>query len=672
MSPVTTRLVKGAVATAAAAAVILGGGQLPALARGALTGAAAAAQSPAAASGAAAPQGVGATHAATPLAAGTITVSRQPVAKSVYTKAATIRLSVQAEATDGSAVTYQWQYSTSLDLSNPQEADPNGDADTKAVLTTTGPATAGTYDYWAALTASDGQATATSNVVQVVVVDKTLPTTLQNGTFEEFVSTSTGQSVKAPLGYANGTWDGAGTSNGTVTVNGNYSGGTLNGKSIFIERQESFLSNQTNALTSAWFHPVANVVGWETTHDSKYKDSVFTTDLYGLIPGSIVQISPEYNYLHDEERGYGGWSPEHHFVAELAADKNSSLYQEIATVPGKVYEWSLDHASTVWGAATNTDNVMAVVIGPAINSQADYNGATDYWNKAGASAGPSNGGAFPYGVNTYTPFNEMVTGLADQLATDSDPTNNLAELGNNHSGEALTASFNGNKYYVYVSLDQWNDYDWTHRTGAYSVPPGQGTTVFAFVTVVAKAGSSGNALDNIVFASGSAPDGDQEVSYEGQSAVKNVITKAGWAYALAEVRGSTVYPLSERDVWFTADGAGGAAAASVDTTVGDGASWYVPGAGELEFKNLVPGKTYRLIGLPVDAISAALGTNSSPADVFDDGYYTDITVKAGKDDVGSDGIGPNLSAALYTAGSDADSNPIYKGKIILGVTDSRS
>ncbi|MDR1825760.1 MAG: FG-GAP-like repeat-containing protein [Bifidobacteriaceae bacterium] len=594
--------------------------------------------------------------------------SKHPTEQSTYAKNTTLRLNVQAESTDGSALTYQWKWSTSADKSNAANVTGLDGSDTRAVLTATTPSSAGTYYYWAEVTAGD--VTAPSNVGKVVVVDKTLADSLSNGDFEEFVSTTTGVSVPAPLGYQGGTWDGKGTSNGNVTVSGSYSGGALNGKNIFIEREESFLSGATNAVASAWFHPETNVVGWHTTHDSKYSNTNFNTTLYGLIPGSIIQISPEYNYTHTSEEGYGGWSDEHHFVAELAADKNSSLYQEIATVPGKVYEWSLDHASTLWGTGTNIDNIMAVVIGPAINSEADYAGGTDYWNKASTTAGPSNGGTFPYGINTYTPFNDMVTQLADQLAVDASATNNLVELGANHSGEDLAVTYNGATYYVYVSSDPWADHAWSHRTGSYSVPEGQGTTVFAFVSIVAKSGATGNALDNIVFASGAAPDNQQEVTYSGDSAVKAVSTKEGYAYALVELRGSTVYPLQERDVWYTPSGSDIEDPATINPEVGDGVSWYTPGAGGLSFKNLVPGKTYRLIGLPLGAISTALGTNVAPADVFDEGYYVDTTVKAGKNDA-LDGTGPNLSASLYNAAGSGET-PSYQGRITLAATDSRA
>lgn len=46
------------------------------------------------------------------------------------------------------------------------------------------------------------------------------------------------------------------------------------------------------------------------------------------------------------------------YAAELNADEESTLYQNIKTTPSSVYEWGLDH-----GARNGTDT-MALVIGP--------------------------------------------------------------------------------------------------------------------------------------------------------------------------------------------------------------------------------------------------------------------------------------------------------------------
>lgn len=46
------------------------------------------------------------------------------------------------------------------------------------------------------------------------------------------------------------------------------------------------------------------------------------------------------------------------YAAELNADEESTLYQNVTTTPSSVYEWGLDHG------ARNGQDIMALVIGP--------------------------------------------------------------------------------------------------------------------------------------------------------------------------------------------------------------------------------------------------------------------------------------------------------------------
>ncbi|MDR1833949.1 MAG: Ig-like domain-containing protein, partial [Propionibacteriaceae bacterium] len=57
-------------------------------------------------------------------------------------------------------------------------------------------------------------------------------------------------------------------------------------------------------------------------------------------------------------------------------------------------------------------------------------------------------------------------------------------------------------------------------------------------------------------------------------------------------------------------------------------------------------------------------------DVLDEGYYADTTIKAGKDDIGADGFGPNVSASIYNVGTS--SSPFWRGRVTLAATDSRA
>jgi hypothetical protein len=269
---------------------------------------------------------------------------------------------------------------------------------------------------------------------------------------------------------------------------------------------------------------------------------------------------------------------------------------------------------------------MAVVIGPAINEQADYTvtskwvAQANYTVAAGAGAASYVGTyqyTYPYGKNTNTFFNDIVNTLGNQTQ--------LIAL----AGQSRTVQYNGGTYYVYISSAARVSTNlalqtWTPRSGIYTVPTGQGTTAFAFVTIRSWQGAAGgNYLDNIVFQSGSEPAKDDTITYVGNTSLFTT-TKAGYAYALAEVRGSTVINLTGLSAAFNST------ATTPNASLGTG-SWYTPNAaGTLTFTGLTPGKNCRVIGIPVGSINAALNTNMSPADVLDDGYFTEaIMVSAG-------------------------------------------
>jgi hypothetical protein len=180
---------------------------------------------------------------------------------------------------------------------------------------------------------------------------------------------------------------------------------------------------------------------------------------------------------------------------------------------------------------------MAVVIGPAINVKSDYTdmGVLEYWNKVsstefnkknistGTSSGlPSgafafsygenpidvaaqltqtiNGGDYVYGVNMYTHFNAIVNQVMN------DPTNHITQadyLAKNFNDidRSYSTIYGGKPYYVFISSSPRDNKFYT-RSGSYTIPAGQGTTVFAFVSVFRTSAAQGNILDNITFASG--------------------------------------------------------------------------------------------------------------------------------------------------------------------------
>ncbi|MDR1824452.1 MAG: hypothetical protein LBR27_03850, partial [Bifidobacteriaceae bacterium] len=155
MSPFKTRLAKSAVAGVAAAAMLGGGFHLPAQA----------AVAPAA--------------TVTPAAADTVHFSKQPVERSTYARHGTMRLSVQAESTEGLALSYQWKWSTSQNRSNPQNVTGLDGSEVKAVLTATVSDTPGTYYYWVEVT--DGTSTVPSQTATVVVLDEIIADTYTVG-----------------------------------------------------------------------------------------------------------------------------------------------------------------------------------------------------------------------------------------------------------------------------------------------------------------------------------------------------------------------------------------------------------------------------------------------------------------------------------------------------------
>jgi hypothetical protein len=577
-----------------------------------------------------------------------IHISRQPVANSVFAKGQVMRLAIQAEATDGSVLSYRWKYSPNSNLSAAADADGSGDADTRPVLTATAPASPGTYYYWVEV--SRGDETVSSDAVEVVVVDRDLQTQLMNGDFQLFA------------GELSNPWQPGAWGQVPVDIEGRW--GTL------VPTTEPYVTLQN-------YLPY-----WDTTHyanDGMRKGIEMQNPTFAApnAAGNGLDATGHANENRsDAEKAYTSSLP---LIAELSGEARSSIYQDIATVPGKVYEWSIDHASEYGVGSMNYPDTLAVIIGPAINSQADYAAdVTNRWTERAEGQAFSDAlgvmknaipsGTYPYGTDTSTLFQDILVQTAINAGMPGDNNDEKVKALKNASGTDFVTEYNGGKYYVYVTTDPTSDTQWTHPSGAYAVPPGQGTTVFGFASVDSREPQTGNLLDNIVFKSGATPDLNAQISHAGDSSIK-VTAKQDYAYALAELRGSSVYPLHERDVYVTPP-AGSQTAASVNSSLGDGVSWYTPDANsELSFESLVPGKTYRLIGIPSEAVSADLGTNVSPADVLDEGYYADTTIKAGKDDLDDSGVGPNLSSALYNAGTAA--SPVYKGRVILAATDTR-
>lgn len=209
------------------------------------------------------------------------------------------------------------------------------------------------------------------------------------------------------------------------------------------------------------------------------------------------------------------------YAAELNADEESTLYQNVKTTPSSVYEWGLDH-----GARNGTDT-MALVIGPkqsvdpskpskagrdqlmqmvdwliaqgktSVKTSAGLGEQLTVYSKKFAASGTfeDNAGNNAFSLTPSTIYTEEwhIWIMASSKATSG--TNPWNSYGSNAEGSAGSETGSGStevdlsKYYL------------------YTVPAGQTETLFAFVSVgfdqpattADKAKTYGNFLDNINF-----------------------------------------------------------------------------------------------------------------------------------------------------------------------------
>ncbi|MDR3052948.1 MAG: hypothetical protein LBU48_03695, partial [Coriobacteriales bacterium] len=414
--------------------------------------------------------------------AATPAIVRQPADQQTYALApAELRMYVNASSTDGGYLTYQWHRSKKFDA--PVAVDADGQplssaeitgtgsalipapAGTKATLVTTTPTETGYYYYWCTITNNrDGYTAKTANTVFVCakIVDRTLADELKNGNFED------------------GTW----IRNGQT------------GYDIYVPLELPAAAQETQK----W------VPYWNSTHGQG-------TEAFGH--GKIIQQTMPFGQANPWVSGYFQG-------VELAASSASSIYQEVATVPGKIYEWSIDQIGTA-----NQSNV-AVIIGPAINEETDYltdPSVTKRW-QTGVSYTVTRSSVYkgtytwdyPYGQNTACFFNDIVNQfrLPSELPIGNGTTAQDRAFGNRMGGTLQTIEYNGNTYYVYSAKGTGA---WERHSGSYTVPEGQGTTVFAFVQLSANAPVTGTVLNNISFKSGTTSDAGGAISYAGAATI---------------------------------------------------------------------------------------------------------------------------------------------------------
>lgn len=207
------------------------------------------------------------------------------------------------------------------------------------------------------------------------------------------------------------------------------------------------------------------------------------------------------------------------YAAELNADEESTLYQNVKTSPSSIYEWGLDH-----GARNGTDT-MALVIGPkqsvnpskpskagrdqlmqmvdwliaqgktSVKTSAGLGEQLTVYSKKFAEKGTfeDNAGNNPFSLTPSTIYTEEwhIWIMASSRAKSG--TNPWNSYGSNAASDTTSSSGNAgldlNKYYH------------------YTVPAGQTETVFGFVSVgyvdsittPDKAKTYGNFIDNINF-----------------------------------------------------------------------------------------------------------------------------------------------------------------------------
>lgn len=206
-------------------------------------------------------------------------------------------------------------------------------------------------------------------------------------------------------------------------------------------------------------------------------------------------------------------------AAELNADEESTLYQNVKTTPSSVYEWGLDHGGR------NGKDIMALVIGPkqsidpkkpnkagrdqlmqmvdwlnidvsTITSGAEPTQYTVYSKKFAASgAFEDNAGNNAFSLTASSIYTEEwhIWIMASSRATSG--TNPWNYYGSNATSTAGSGNGSGN---TGVDLNKYY---------FYTVPAGQTDTLFAFVSVgyvnsittADKAKTYGNFLDNINF-----------------------------------------------------------------------------------------------------------------------------------------------------------------------------
>ena len=209
------------------------------------------------------------------------------------------------------------------------------------------------------------------------------------------------------------------------------------------------------------------------------------------------------------------------YAAELNADEESTLYQNVKTTPSSVYKWGLDH-----GGRNGTDT-MALIIGPkqSVNpSKPSKEGRDQFMQMVDwlIAQGKTS-------VKTTAGLGEQLTVYSKKFAANG----TFADNAGNNAFSLTPSSIYTEEWHIWImassratsGTNPWNSYgsnaeapagsgNGSGNTGVdlskyyfYTVPAGQTDTLFGFVSVgyvgsittADKAKTFGNFLDNINF-----------------------------------------------------------------------------------------------------------------------------------------------------------------------------
>ncbi|MEE1018266.1 MAG: prealbumin-like fold domain-containing protein [Acutalibacteraceae bacterium] len=292
-----------------------------------------------------------------------------------------------------------------------------------------------------------------------------------------------------------------------ITANAETASDFVAASDIVIDNRKlqngSFEDDQT--WTDAYKQPYQNQVPYWNTTAFQGKIELFRQNngVYIKVNGASVKLAPT----------------DGNYAAELNADEESTLYQNVVTTPSSVYEWGLDH-----GGRNGTDT-MALVIGPKQGvdpSKPSKNGRdqlmqmVDWLIAQGKTS-----------VKTSAGLGEQFTVYSKKFGTNGTFEDNAG----NNAFSLTPSSIYTEKWQIWImassratsGTNPWNSYGSNAEGSAenspsnnsvdlskyylYTVPAGQTETLFGFVSVgyvdsitsADKAKTYGNFLDNINF-----------------------------------------------------------------------------------------------------------------------------------------------------------------------------